>query len=104
MEHLTSINTKPDNDTPGSRRVYLDFYNFAEAPFAITPDPDFLFLSETHQIAIEKLLYGINNRMGFLLLFEEIGTGKTTICRSIIDRLGDNSETVYIINPSLSGR
>jgi len=84
-------------------RVYLDFYNFKEPPFNITPDPEFLFLSNTHQSVIDQILYGINNRMGFILLIGEVGTGKTTICRSILDSLNENAETVYIINPSLSG-
>jgi len=84
-------------------RVYLDFYNFKEPPFNITPDPEFLFLSNTHQSVIEQILYGINNRMGFILLIGEVGTGKTTICRTILDSLNENAETVYIINPSLSG-
>jgi general secretion pathway protein A len=84
-------------------RVYLDFYNLDESPFSITPDPEFLFYSATHQNAINKLLYGINSRMGFLLLVGEVGTGKTTICRSLLDSLADKASTVYIINPSLSG-
>lgn len=94
-------------DTPisetGRERVYLDFYNLAEAPFSITPDPEFLFFSDTHQNAINKILYGIKSRMGFLLLVGEVGTGKTTICRSLLDSLTNKAETVYIINPSLSG-
>jgi general secretion pathway protein A len=87
----------------GMERVYLDFYHLDQAPFSITPDPDFLFYSDTHQNAINKLLYGINGRMGFLLLVGEVGTGKTTICRAILDTLHQKAETVYIINPSLSG-
>ncbi len=87
----------------GRERVYLDFYHLDQAPFSITPDPDFLFYSDTHQNAINKLLYGINSRMGFLLLVGEVGTGKTTICRAILDTLNEKAETVYIINPSLSG-
>ena len=85
------------------KRVYLDYYNLTEAPFAITPDPEYLFYSATHQNAIDKLLYGINSRMGFLLLVGEVGTGKTTICRCLLDNLADKAATVYIINPSLSG-
>ena len=83
-------------------RVYIDFYNFKEPPFNITPDPEFLFLSNTHQSVIDQILYGINNGMGFILLIGEVGTGKTTICRTILDSLNENTETVYIINPSLS--
>jgi general secretion pathway protein A len=82
--------------------VYFDFYKLSEAPFSITPDPDFLFPSQTHQNVIEKILYGIRIRAGFILLSGEVGTGKTTICRSIMDRLHAESEIVYIINPSLT--
>ena len=85
-------------------RVYLDFYNLREPPFSLTPDPAFLFLSNTHQSVIDKILHGIRSRMGFILLTGEVGTGKTTICRSILDRLYGEAETAYIINPSLSGR
>lgn len=85
-------------------RVYLDFYDLNESPFSITPDPHFLFLSTTHQVAIDKILYGINSKMGFVLLTGEVGTGKTTVCRSILDHLNGTVETVYIINPSLSGK
>jgi general secretion pathway protein A len=85
-------------------RVYLDFYKLKEPPFSITPDPEFLFLSQTHQSVMERVLYSIDSKMGFILLSGEVGTGKTTICRSIIDTLNPIAEIVYIINPSLSGR
>jgi type II secretory pathway predicted ATPase ExeA len=87
----------------GKGRVYLGFYRLEEAPFSLTPDPDFLFSSQTHQQVIDKILYGIQSRMGFILLTGEVGTGKTTICRIILDSLESVAETVYIINPSLSG-
>ena len=85
-------------------RVYIDFYKLKEPPFSITPDPEFLFLSQTHQSVMERVLYSIDSKMGFILLSGEVGTGKTTICRSIIDTLNSIAEIVYIINPSLSGR
>jgi len=85
-------------------RVYLDYYQLKEAPFSITPDPEYLFYSATHRNAIDKLLYGIKSHMGFLLLVGEVGTGKTTICRALMDDLADQASTVYVINPSLSGR
>jgi len=87
-----------------NRRVYLDYYELAEPPFTITPDPQFLFHSNTHRNVIDKILYGIHSRMGFVLLFGEVGTGKTTICRTILDQLDGDFETVYVINPSLSGK
>lgn len=85
-------------------RVYLDFYKLKEPPFSITPDPEFIFLSQTHQSVMERVLYSMDIRMGFILLSGEVGTGKTTICRSIIDTLSAKAEIVYIINPSLSGK
>lgn len=97
------LNERFDSGERAQEGIYLDYYHFHEAPFAITPDPGFLFLSRTHQSVIEKLLYGIHNRSGFVLLTGEVGTGKTTICRSILDSLDGKAETVYIINPSLSG-
>ena len=97
-------NLKNNSDDTGKGRVYVDFYMLKESPFSITPDPEFLFLSQTHQSVIEKVLYSINNRMGFIHLSGEVGTGKTTICRSIIDTLNGKAEIVYIINPSLSGK
>ena len=85
-------------------RIYLDFYKLTEPPFSITPDPEFIFLSQTHQSVMERILYSMDIRMGFILLSGEVGTGKTTICRSIIDSLSAKAEIVYIINPSLSGK
>ena len=93
----------PDLFGSGKNRVYLDFYGLEETPFSITPDPEFLYFSNTHQGVIEKMLYSLNNRMGFVLLTGEVGTGKTTICRSILDRLDGKAEMVYIINPAISG-
>ena len=93
---------EPDKDT-SFYRPYLDFYNLKKPPFTITPDPEFLYSSSTHKTAIENILYGIEACMGFMLLIGEVGTGKTTICRTILDKLEGNAETVYIINPSLSG-
>ena len=91
-------------EEPSKSRVYIDFYQLKESPFSITPDPEFLFFSQTHQSVMERVLYSIGIRMGFILLSGEVGTGKTTICRSIIDALETKADTVYIINPSLSGK
>lgn len=97
-------NQNPDQYWAGKDRVYLDFFRLKEPPFSITPDPEFMFFSHTHESVIEKVLYGIKHRMGFILLTGEVGTGKTTICRSVLDQLDGIAHTVYIINPSLSGR
>lgn len=84
-------------------RIYTDFFNLNSSPFSITPDPEFLFLSETHRNVLEKIQYGIQSRMGFMLLTGEVGTGKTTLCRALLDHLQDRARTVYVINPSLNG-
>lgn len=91
-----------EKDISGSR-LYMEYYNLKKPPFTITPDPEFLYSSITHETAIEKILYGIEANMGFVLLTGEVGTGKTTLCRAVLDRLEGKAETVYIINPSLSG-
>ncbi len=93
---------EPDKE-PAVLRPYLDFYGLARPPFTITPDPEFLFSSSTHKTVFEDILYGIEAGMGFILLIGEVGTGKTTLCRAILDKLEGKAETVYIINPSLSG-
>ena len=97
-----SKSEEPVKDT-SNYRPYLEFYNFKKPPFTITPDPEFLYSSSTHKTAIENILYGIEACMGFILLIGEVGTGKTTLCRAILDKLEGKAETVYIINPSLPG-
>ena len=62
--------------------MYLDFYRLKKAPFHITPDPEFLFLSPSHKAALGALVYGIEERQGFVALLGEVGLGKTTILRS----------------------
>lgn len=83
--------------------MYLEFYGFREMPFNITPDPKFLFLSPTHLEALQHLRYGIEEKKGFIVLTGEVGCGKTTLCRRLLDELDDhNVETALILNPRLS--
>ncbi len=82
--------------------MYSRFFNLREEPFSMTPDPRFLFLSAQHEAAIESLLYGIHQRKGFITLTGEGGTGKTTICRELINRLDADVESAVILNPLLS--
>jgi len=89
--------------TDKTSRPYLIFYNLHEPPFSITPDPEFLYMSLSHRDVLEKILYGIQSRMGFLLMIGEVGAGKTTLCRRVLDEMKGKAETVYLINPSLSG-
>ncbi len=82
--------------------MYQTFYGLREKPFSLTPDPQFLFLSESHRTAIESLLYGIQQREGFMVITGDIGTGKTTICRTFLERLDKNVKTAVIFNSFLT--
>ncbi len=84
------------------RTMYLDFFVLQEKPFSLTPDPRFLFLSDSHRQALDHMVYGIQEREGFILVTGDIGTGKTTICRELLERLDDNVATALILNPLLS--
>lgn len=84
--------------------MYLDYFGFKEFPFSIAPDPRFLFLSERHKEALAHLLYGVQGQGGFILLTGEVGTGKTTVCRSFLEQVPECTDVAYIVNPKLSAR
>ncbi len=73
-----------------------------ERPFTLTPDPEFLFLSRTHKEALNRILYGITQREGFTAILGDVGTGKTTLCWSLLGRLEGNVRTALILNPMMS--
>jgi general secretion pathway protein A len=82
--------------------MYKEFYHMKENPFNVTADPDFFFSSVRHSEAFSHLIYGIQQRKGILVVTGEIGTGKTTLCRTLLDRLDKNIKTALILNPSFS--
>ncbi len=82
--------------------MYLKFYGFTEAPFNITPDPRFLFFAQHHREAFDHLVYGIENRKGFIELTGEVGAGKTTICRAVLASLAPTIKTSLVLNPWLT--
>jgi general secretion pathway protein A len=82
--------------------MYLSFFGLNEKPFAITPDPRYLYLSERHAEALAHLLYGINEAGGFVQLTGEVGTGKTTIVRSLLAQTPKNAEIALILNPKMT--
>ncbi len=82
--------------------MYLSFFGLNEKPFSITPDPRYLFLSERHAEAMAHLLYGIREAGGFIQLTGEVGTGKTTIVRSLLAQTPENTEIALILNPRMS--
>src|SRR5690606_41845507 len=73
-------------------------------PFSITPDPRYLYLSRRHADALAHLIYGISESGGFIQLTGEVGTGKTTLIRSLLEQLPDKAEIALILNPQLSSK
>ena len=82
--------------------MYLKFFGLNEKPFAITPDPRYLYLSERHAEALAHLMYGINEAGGFVQLTGEVGTGKTTIVRSLLAQAPKDAEIALILNPKMT--
>lgn len=82
--------------------MYLEYYGLTDPPFDITPNPRFLFYSAKHREAFNHLLYGIRERKGFVQLTGEVGAGKTTLCRAMLDQLNGNFSTALILNPVMS--
>jgi len=82
--------------------VYLDYYSLKEPPFSITPNPRFLYFSDKHREAYNHLLYGIKERKGFVQLTGEVGAGKSTLCRALLEELGNDFSTALVLNPALS--
>lgn len=83
--------------------MYESFYGLDAPPFSLTPDPRFLFLSAQHREALDHLLFGIKERKGFIQLTGEVGAGKTTLCRALLEELGPSVQTALIFNTSLTG-
>ena len=83
--------------------MYTAFYGLSEKPFALAPDPRFLFLAASHREALAHVLYGIEQGEGFIAVTGEVGTGKTTLCRTLLERLGPDTELAFVFNPMLSG-
>ncbi|MFO1501408.1 MAG: AAA family ATPase [Verrucomicrobiota bacterium] len=79
--------------------MYLEYYGLTQSPFDITPNPRFLFFSPKHREAFNHLLYGIRERKGFVQLTGEVGAGKTTVCRAMMEQLGERYATALILNP-----
>jgi len=82
--------------------MYTAFFGFKENPFNLTPDPRYLYLSRYHREALDHLLYGINERRGFIAITGGIGTGKTTLCRALLDHLDSNTKSALIFSSFIS--
>jgi general secretion pathway protein A len=82
--------------------MYVSFFGLIEKPFSITPDPRYLYLSERHAEALAHLLYGINESGGFIQLTGEVGTGKTTVVRTLLSRVPQHADVAVILNPRVT--
>ena len=82
--------------------MYLKLYGLKQSPFNITSDPNFFFESASHKEALATLLYGIEEKKGIILVSGEVGTGKTTLCRTLLKRLSEDIKTSLILNPYFS--
>ncbi len=82
--------------------MYGDYFSLKERPFSLTPDPDFLFLSESHQRALDHLLFGLESGDGFIVVTGDIGVGKTTVCRALLRRLPERFATALVVNTLLT--
>jgi len=82
--------------------MYIEYFKLNEAPFALTPNPRYLFMSELHREGLAHLLYGVKQPSGFVQLTGEVGSGKTTLCRCLVDQLPPDTDVALILNPRLT--
>src|SRR5215471_18835684 len=82
--------------------MYEEYFGFTEKPFSLTPDPKYLFKSASHANAFELLQYAIRRREGFVVITGDIGTGKTTLCRAILEQIDKKTFSALVLNPFLS--
>jgi type II secretory pathway predicted ATPase ExeA len=82
--------------------MYETYYGFVEKPFSLTPDPKYLYRSESHANAFDLLQYAIGRREGFVVVTGDIGTGKTTLCRAVLEQIDRTTFTALVLNPFLS--
>lgn len=82
--------------------MYLEFFGLQEKPFSIAPDPRYLYMTDQHKEALAHLTYGVGDEGGFILLTGDIGTGKTTICRDLLNQLPKDVDVAYVTYPRVS--
>lgn len=84
--------------------MYKSFFGIKANPFSIAPDPHFLFMSDGHREALAHLRYGLGEGGGFVLLTGEVGTGKTTVCRCILEQVPEDTNIAFVFNPKLTSQ
>src|SRR5438094_9921972 len=88
---------------PRRSAMYAAHFGLTEGPFSITPDPRYLYMSDRHREGLAHLLYGIGEHGGFVQLTGEVGTGKTTLCRALLEQLPPEVDVALLWNPRLTG-
>ncbi len=101
-ESCTIVRAGYEPKPAGDRTMYNSHFGFSERPFSITPNPRFLFSSARHVEAMAHLLHGLRDGAGFVQLTGEVGTGKTTVCRSVLEQLPQDVDVALILNPALN--
>jgi general secretion pathway protein A len=84
--------------------MYREYFGLKESPFSIAPDPGYLYMSDGHREALAHLVYGMTSDSGFVLLTGEVGTGKTTVCRCLLERIPVNSDVAFVLNPKVTAQ
>ena len=84
--------------------MYKDYFGLSDTPFSIAPNPHYLYMSDRHREALAHLLYGIRSDGGFILLTGEVGTGKTTVCRCLLEQIPEDVDTAFVLNPKLTAQ
>ncbi len=84
--------------------LYSDHFGLRESPFSIAPNPEYLYMSDRHREALAHLTYGIQGDGAFILLSGEVGTGKTTVCRCLLEQMPNKVDTAFILNPKLTSQ
>jgi len=87
---------------PCRRPMYTEYFGLRDRPFSIAPDPEYLYMSGRHREALAHLIYGLQTDGGFVLLTGEVGTGKTTVCRCLLEQVPDDAEIAFVLNPKVS--
>ena len=82
--------------------MYNEYFGFKESPFSIAPDPRYLYMTPQHREALAHLVYGLNSEGGCILLTGEVGTGKTTVCRCLLEQIPEQARVALVLNPRVS--
>ena len=100
---LVILLTREDHRRRGGAVImYESYYGFSEKPFSLTPDPKYLYRSQSHGNAFDLLQYAIRRREGFVVVTGDIGTGKTTLCRALLEQIDRTTFTALVLNPFLT--